>query len=65
MNLYDWAILLCHRYVVLIPEEPEDMWHTYNLVTVGDILKSTTIRYCVLINWIDITMLISDNRLTK
>lgn len=31
-------------YVVLVPEEPEDMWHTFNLVTVGDVLKSTTIR---------------------
>lgn len=30
--------------VVLIPEEPEDMWHAYNLVTVGDSIKSTTIR---------------------
>lgn len=33
------------RQVVLIPEEPEDMWHAYNLVTVGDSIKSTTIRY--------------------
>jgi protein pelota len=31
-------------HVVLVPEEPEDMWHAFNLVTVGDILKSTTIR---------------------
>lgn len=30
--------------MVLIPEEPEDMWHAYNLVTVGDSVKSTTIR---------------------
>jgi len=30
--------------VVLIPEEPEDMWHAYNLVTSGDSIKSTTIR---------------------
>ncbi|GFT04209.1 protein pelota homolog [Nephila pilipes] len=43
---------LVHRYlekdgsgsVTLIPEEPEDMWHTYNLLTEGDTLKSTTIR---------------------
>lgn len=43
---------LTHKYlekdgsgsVTLIPEEPEDMWHTYNLVTEGDTLKSTTIR---------------------
>jgi len=31
-------------YVVLIPEEAEDMWHAYNLVCVGDTLRSTTIR---------------------
>lgn len=30
---------------MLIPEEPEDMWHAYNLVTKGDSVKSTTIRY--------------------
>lgn len=30
--------------VTLIPEENEDMWHTYNLVTIGDSLRSTTIR---------------------
>jgi len=31
--------------VTLIPEEAEDMWHAYNLVAVGDSLRSTTIRY--------------------
>ncbi|KAK2165953.1 hypothetical protein LSH36_44g13016 [Paralvinella palmiformis] len=30
--------------VTLIPEEAEDMWHAYNLVAVGDSLRSTTIR---------------------
>ncbi|KAK6968097.1 protein pelota [Biomphalaria glabrata] len=30
--------------VTLVPEEPEDMWHTYNLVSVGDTIRSTTIR---------------------
>lgn len=30
--------------VTLIPEEAEDMWHAYNLVCVGDTLRSTTIR---------------------
>lgn len=28
----------------LIPEEPEDMWHAYNLIAVGDSLRSTTVR---------------------
>ncbi|KAH9502895.1 hypothetical protein Btru_074734 [Bulinus truncatus] len=30
--------------VTLVPEEAEDMWHTYNLVSVGDTIRSTTIR---------------------
>ncbi|KAK7087533.1 protein pelota-like [Littorina saxatilis] len=30
--------------VTLIAEEAEDMWHAYNIVTVGDTLRSTTIR---------------------
>ncbi|XP_028140905.1 protein pelota [Diabrotica virgifera virgifera] len=30
--------------VALIPEEPEDMWHAYNLISEGDSVKSTTIR---------------------
>lgn len=30
--------------VVLVPEEAEDMWHAYNLISIGDRLKSTTIR---------------------
>ena len=34
----------CSRSVTLIPEEAEDMWHAYNLVQVGDSLRSTTIR---------------------
>lgn len=38
MNLYDF------RYVTLVPEEPEDMWHAYNLISKGDSVRSTTIR---------------------
>ncbi|XP_023011677.1 pelota mRNA surveillance and ribosome rescue factor [Leptinotarsa decemlineata] len=30
--------------VALIPEEPEDMWHAYNLISVGDSVRGTTIR---------------------
>ncbi|VEN50419.1 unnamed protein product [Callosobruchus maculatus] len=30
--------------VALIPEEPEDMWHAYNLIAEGDSVRSTTIR---------------------
>lgn len=30
--------------VSLIPEEPEDMWHAYNLITEGDCVRASTIR---------------------
>jgi protein pelota len=30
--------------VTLIPEEPEDMWHAYNLISEGDSVRSTTVR---------------------
>jgi protein pelota len=33
--------------VILRPEEPEDMWHTYNLITPGDELKANTYRKVV------------------
>lgn len=35
-----------NRYssVVLVPEESEDMWHAYNLIAVGDLVKASTIR---------------------
>lgn len=31
-------------FVVLRAEEPEDMWHVYNLIHVSDSVKTTTIR---------------------
>ncbi|KAI0242868.1 hypothetical protein LSAT2_010846, partial [Lamellibrachia satsuma] len=31
-------------YVRLVAEQAEDMWHAYNLVAVGDSLRSSTIR---------------------
>uniref|UniRef100_A0AAY3ZZ59 Protein pelota homolog n=1 Tax=Denticeps clupeoides TaxID=299321 RepID=A0AAY3ZZ59_9TELE len=30
--------------VTLVPDEAEDMWHTYNLLQVGDSLRASTIR---------------------
>ena len=27
-----------------MPEEPEDMWHAYNLIAEGDIVTSSTFR---------------------
>uniref|UniRef100_A0A7I4YA70 Protein pelota homolog n=1 Tax=Haemonchus contortus TaxID=6289 RepID=A0A7I4YA70_HAECO len=34
-------------YVALIPEDSEDMWHIYNLIRVGDVVRSKTIRKVV------------------
>ncbi len=34
-------------YVVLRAEEPEDMWHAYNLIIAGDELKASTYRKVV------------------
>ncbi|KAI3652006.1 hypothetical protein MP228_003309 [Amoeboaphelidium protococcarum] len=31
-------------YVILYPEESEDIWHAYNLILPGDQLKATTVR---------------------
>ncbi|KAJ1982841.1 Translation factor pelota [Dimargaris verticillata] len=31
-------------YVVLRPEEPEDMWHVYNLVQLGDQIQASSVR---------------------
>lgn len=31
-------------HMVLVPDEGEDMWHTYNLVCEGDRIRATTIR---------------------
>ncbi|KAI9202521.1 uncharacterized protein BJ171DRAFT_513335 [Polychytrium aggregatum] len=33
--------------VTLVAEEAEDMWHTYNLLTKGDLLEASTIRKVV------------------
>lgn len=30
--------------VVLRPEEAEDMWHVYNLIGEGDLVRTTTFR---------------------
>ena len=31
----------------LMPEEQEDMWHAYNLITAGDGLRASTVRKVV------------------
>lgn len=30
--------------MTLTPEEPEDMWHAYNLISEGDSVRGSTIR---------------------
>lgn len=32
------------RTIELIPEEKEDMWHVYNLISIGDSVQASTIR---------------------
>ena len=34
----------CCRKMVLLPDEGEDMWHTYNIIMEGDRLRASTIR---------------------
>lgn len=31
--------------MTLLPEEPEDLWHAYHLISAGDVLRASTIRY--------------------
>ena len=33
-----------HGFITMTPEEPEDMWHVYNLIAVGDTVRASTIR---------------------
>ena len=35
------------RTISLIAEDPEDMWHAYNLINIGDYIRSSTIRRVV------------------
>lgn len=39
--------------VTLVPETMEDMWHCYNLISVGDRLKASTMRFLININYIE------------
>lgn len=32
------------RSIGLVPEEPEDMWHAYNLIAEGDAVTASTVR---------------------
>ena len=47
---YILIITLCYiyfylRYVNLLAEEEEDLWHAFNLIRVGDIIQSKTLRF--------------------
>jgi len=37
-------MLFCRAFVLIL-DESQDMWHAYNLISVGVVLKSTTIRF--------------------
>ena len=43
-NRYKNLIISSFRRVGLIPENPEDMWHAYNLISHGDTVRASTIR---------------------
>ena len=34
-------------HVRLVPDTPEDMWHVYNLMANGDVVRATTFRKVV------------------
>lgn len=36
--------LFLNRCIAVIPEEPEDMWHAYNLIAEGDSVTASTVR---------------------
>lgn len=42
--IYFCVFFFDYSSVVLVPEEPEDMWHAYNLISNGDNVRSTTVR---------------------
>lgn len=44
IQLANFFFTKIHSCVVLMPEEPEDMWHAYNVISEGDYVRSTTIR---------------------
>lgn len=37
-------LVLCYRSIGFMPEEPEDMWHAYNLIAEGDAVTASTVR---------------------
>lgn len=43
-NIFFFLLSLNSRSIALIPEEAEDIWHAYNLISEGDTVRSTTIR---------------------
>ncbi|RZS06137.1 hypothetical protein BHM03_00036748 [Ensete ventricosum] len=38
------SLLLGLRRLQIIPEEDDDMWHAYNLISAGDTVKAATVR---------------------
>lgn len=38
-------------FVILQAEDPEDMWHLYNLMTENDIIRASTVRNVSYLNY--------------
>lgn len=44
LNYFIISISIFVRSIALIPEESEDMWHAYNLISEGDAVTASTVR---------------------
>ncbi|PFH57857.1 hypothetical protein XA68_14476 [Ophiocordyceps unilateralis] len=54
MKLVARKVLAEAEQVSLLPEDPEDMWHAYNLIVAGDLVNAHAIRKVVTINAVDL-----------
>lgn len=41
--------LMIFRSVALVPENTEDMWHAYNIISEGDLVSCSTFRYATFV----------------